>query len=311
MSTKLAIAIPTYNRPEILRFNLLKIIDELIQFSIPIYISDDSLNKETEEMINELKNQHILFYYYKNEIRLGHDLNCLHTLSLPKEQYVWYIGDSMIIKKGAIEKVLNCIQDINYDFISCNAEGRRGLELETTVFKNGTELFEELCWHLTLTGSTIYNKNTLLDFSKFDVTKFKNFPQTALVFEYFAIKESSLLWMNDMLIYANPQKNSYWSNKVFDVFFNDFKQFVFNLNKVYASKSKDIVISKHSINSGVFNYRSFLKYRMEGAFNYTVFCTYKEDIRRYTSANFFVLYFVSQLPIPLLKFANNFLNSKE
>ena len=257
-------------------------------------------------MINELKNQHILFYYYKNEIRLGHDLNCLHALSLPKEQYVWYMGDSMIIKKGAIEKVLNCIQDINYDFISCNAEGRRGLELETTVFKNGTELFEELCWHLTLTGSTIYNKNSLLDFSKFDVTKFKNFPQTALIFESFAIKESSLLWLNDMLIYANPQKSSYWSNKVFDVFFNDFKQFVFNLNKVYASKSKDIVISKHSINSGVFNYKSFLKYRMEGAFNYKIFNTYKKDIMKYTNTNYFVLFFISQFPRPILKLVKNF-----
>jgi hypothetical protein len=288
-----------------LKFNLLQILDELIQYDIPVYISDDSTDEETGKMIAELKQQHSLFYYYKNEIRFGHDLNCLNTISLPKEQYVWYMGDSMIIKKGAVKKVLDCIKDQDYDFIACNAEGR-DFELKTQVFTNPKELFEKLCWHLTMTGATIYNKDRLLEFSKFDVTKFKNFPQTALVFEHFAVKEATLLWMNDSLIYANSGKNSYWASKVFDVFFNDFKQFMFNLNKGYSSKSKGIVISAHSNNSGIFNYRSFLKYRMEGAFNYKTFCAYKEDINKYTHANSYVVFFISQCPRPLLKLARRF-----
>lgn len=305
MQTKLSIAIPTYNRTEILKFNLLQIIDELIQFDIPIYVSDDSTDEETGKMIDELKQQHNLFYYYKNDIRLGHDLNCLKTISLPNAQYVWYLGDSMIIKKGAINKVLEFIKDQDFDFIGCNAEGR-DLDLKTKVFTDATELFENLCWHLTMTGTTIYNKDKLLEFSNFDVTKFKNFPQTALIYENFAVKKATFLWINDSLIYANSNKNSYWINNVFDVFFNDFKRFVFNLNKVYSSKSKNIVISAHSNNSGIFNYRSFLKYRMEGVFNYNVFCTYNEDINKYTHTNRYVLFFISQFPRTLLKLAYKF-----
>jgi glycosyltransferase involved in cell wall biosynthesis len=309
-NNKLSIAIPTYNRAEILQFNLLQIIDELIEFQIPVYISDDSTNEETYIVINDLKKKHSLIYYRKNEIRFGHDLNCLHTISFPKEQYVWYMGDSMIIKEGSIEKVLNYIQDKRYDFISCNAEGR-DLELKTKIFTNGTELLERLCWHLTMTGVTIYNKNTLLDFTKFDVTKFKNFPQTAIIFENFASKDSSLLWINEVLIYGNPQKKSYWSTKVFDVFLNDYKRFILNLNEVYSSKSKDIAITSHSITSGIFNYRSFLKYRADGFFNYNVFCTYKDDIVKYTNTNSFILFFISIFPKPFLKLAKLFFEPKE
>jgi len=44
---RLAIAIPTYNRCEILREDLLLILPEIIEHSIAVYISDDSSNDDT------------------------------------------------------------------------------------------------------------------------------------------------------------------------------------------------------------------------------------------------------------------------
>src|SRR5690242_16353532 len=109
MKSKIAIAIPTYNRAEILKYNLLQIIDELIFYKIPVYISDDSNNDNTKIVIEELQIKYNLIFYYKNEISLGHDKNCLQTIFLPNEKYVWYLGDSMIIKNGAFKKILDII----------------------------------------------------------------------------------------------------------------------------------------------------------------------------------------------------------
>lgn len=309
MKNKLAIAIPTYNRPDILKFNLLQIIDELIQYNISVYISDDSTNSETELMIANLKNKHSLFFYKKNKIGLGHDRNCISTILMVEEEYVWYLGDSMVLKKGAIKKILEVIGSGVYDFICCNAEGRN-LDIKDKIFDKEIEVFEQLCWHLTMTGATVYNKKNIISLRDFDVSLFKNFPQTAIIFEQFATKKSKLYWLNEKLIYGNPNKNSYWASKVFEVFLNDYKRFVFNLNKVYTSKSKDIVISKHSINSGIFNYSSFLKYRNDGFFNYKVFCLYKVDIKKYSNANGFVLFLITQLPRPFLNFLRIFFKYK-
>jgi hypothetical protein len=300
MKNKLAIAIPTYNRPEILKFNLLQIIDELIQYDIPVYISDDSTNEDTRNLIIELKNKHDLIFYYKNEIKLGHDLNFLNTIRLPKEDYVWYLGDSMIIREGAIKKALSVISISNYDFISCSADWR-DLDFEERVFNDGGELFEKLCWHLTLTGATIYNRESIYNLANFDVSRFKNFPQTAFIFEMFTLKKSSLYWINEKLIYSNSQKKSYWSKNIFEVFIDDFKNCLYNLDEIYPLKIKDKVILQHSVKSKVFNFRAFVKYRLSNFFDYKIFIKYKKDFFKYTEVNLFILFIVSIFPISIIK----------
>jgi len=292
MPTKLAIAIPTYNRAEMLKFNLLHIIDELIEFQIPVYISDDSTNNETAIVIQELKTKHELFYYRKNEVRFGHDLNCIHTISFPKEEYVWYMGDSMIIKKGSVKKVLACMQNDTFDFIVCNSEGRN-LNIESRVFTKGNEVFDNLCWHMTMTGITIYNKNSMIDFDNFKISNYKNFPQTALVFEQFAKKKSKLYWINDKLIYSNPDKSSYWASKVFEVFIDDFRNFVYNLPNSYSLKSKDDVLTQHTLKTGIFSYHSFVLYRTQLYFDYGIYIKYKKDIIKYAQINPFIVMGIS------------------
>jgi len=48
---RLSIAISSYNRSEILKENLLLMLDEIKEFSIPIYISDDSTNDDIERFV--------------------------------------------------------------------------------------------------------------------------------------------------------------------------------------------------------------------------------------------------------------------
>lgn len=301
MQFKLAISIPTYNRSNILKFNLIQILNELIEFDIPVYISDDSTNEETKDIIEELKIKHNLLYYFKNSPSLGHDLNCLKTIQLPKEDYVWFLGDSMIIKKGALKKILDAIKIKDYDFISCNADGRK-LNINSKIYNDGSDLMNDLGWHLTLTGATIYKTSSLLDLRS-KIEKFKNFPQLALIFEKFAVSNSSLLWINDKLIYGNSNKKSYWSREVFEVFITDFKNFAQNLSEIYTDKSKTKLVLEHSIKTELFSYRRFILYRINDSFNKSVFLKYKNDFQKYTKTNALLLNIIAILPFNGLKFS--------
>lgn len=248
----LSIAIPTYNRSDILVSNLQSILDELIEHQIPVYISDDSNNKDTKIAIQELQTAHSLISYFKNEPSLGHDKNCIRTLSIPKEKYIWYLGDSMILNKGTIGKILKIVADNDFDFVSVNAEGRR-LDKESRVYTDALVAFSDIGWHLTMSGATIYRRTTL-DLEKIDVSECINFPQLAIIFKNFDKKR--LYWISEKLVSSNPNKKSYWSSRVLDVFVTDYYK---TLNYIFDDKSNiSHLVYQHARNSGLLSVFSLL-----------------------------------------------------
>ena len=114
MKKKLSIVIPTYCRSEILKENLDFILDSCKKHEIPIYISDDSLDSDTEIFIQELKKKYPFISYKKNIPSLGHDDNLLHSLKLPNTDFVWLLGDTVIIKEGAISSLIDIISQSHY-----------------------------------------------------------------------------------------------------------------------------------------------------------------------------------------------------
>lgn len=251
-NSMLSVAIPTYNRTDILISNLQSILDELIEHQIAVYISDDSNNEETEIAIQELQTIHPLIFYFKNEPKLGHDKNCIRTLSIPKQEYIWYLGDSMIPKKGAIRKILKVLLDNDFDFVSVNAEGRR-LDKESKVYTDAPVAFSDIGWHLTMSGATIYKK-AALELEKIDISKCSNFPQLAIIFKNFNKKK--MYWINEKLISSNINKKSYWSSRVLDVFVIDYHK---TLDYIFGDKyNVSNLVYQHLSNSGLLSFYSLL-----------------------------------------------------
>jgi hypothetical protein len=301
-NNKLAIAIPTYNRAAILKENILLMLEEIKKFSIPVYISDDSTNNETEIIVQEIKNDYEYIYYYKNSPSLGHDKNCLRTISLPFEDYVWYLGDSIVIDTNGIRKILDVIEsNNNYDFVSVNVFNR-DLDLPNKLFIDGNHLLVELGWHLTMTSATIYSNRIHDKLKELDLSKCKNFPQTALIFEKFAKVNCTLFWVNDKIIYGNKKKRSYWSSAVFEVFLKDWDSFISKLPIFYLEKNKRFTIKKHSEKSYLFTLKKFLNYRSKGFFSISILREYYKYIRFNSDVNIVLLIFISILPKTLLRF---------
>lgn len=294
-SNELAIAIPTYNRSNILKENILKMLDEIQRYSIPIYISDDSPDKTTEEIIFDIKREYPYIFYKKNKPSLGHDKNCLSTLNYPSENYIWYLGDSRIIQKGGIERILQIIDKNAPDFIAVNSENRN-VNITSKLYNDGNLLLKELGWHLTLTGATIYSRKMINSANQLDISKYTNFPQTAIIFECFSKQECKLIWLNENFVFNNAQNISYWKKDVFKVFITDWTNCINNLGTYYYSEIKSLAIISHSRNTKLFNLKSILSYRFNGYYGLKEYKGYNKELKKHSNLNTILLYVFAIIP---------------
>lgn len=305
----LAIAIPTYNRALILEANFSLMLPEIEKFSIPVYVSDDSNNKETEELIARIKTKYPYIFYSANNPSLGHDKNCIKTLSLPTEEYVWYLGDSIIIEQGGIECILKNIEKHQPSFLAVNHK-TRGINLKDRLYVDKNFLLIELAWHLTMSGATIYSRNSLIDVKSLNLSKFVNFPQTALIFEEFKNENSTLYWCNKQIISTNTNKESYWNKSVFKVFITDWTNCVNNFDKQYSYKNKEIAIYSHSINTGLFSFGRFIRNRATDRFDLKEYLYYAKQLRKHSRVNFVFIFLISIFPKAILRLLLSIVDKK-
>ncbi len=267
-NTLLSIAIPTYNRSDMLRENLITMLPQLIKHRIPLYISDDSSDECTRIMAEELRTEHPLLVYRKNEARLGHDANFFATLAMPDTEYVWYLGDSRYFAPGALDEVMAALVRFNPDFCFLN----------TSLSGGGTRLIEgdtlhpfllDRTWYLTLSGATIYGRTSRKSYSlqapKSRLTDWKNFPQLGLILETCSQSHQRLLWLEPTMLKANQQKSSYWLKSAFSVFVKDWSKLIRSFPVLFNEMEQNRILRSHSINSGLFGFISLIHLRAIGA----------------------------------------------
>lgn len=302
MNNELSIAIPTFNRPEILYKNLLFQMPDLVKHEIGVYISDDSTNNDTEKVVKKLSAEYSNIYYLKNSPSLGHDKNLVSTLQLPSTNYVWLLGDSMTIKSGSIEKILDIIKINSPAIIGINHQNR--IIINDELFKSGlkTELqniFVNFGWHLTLTGATIYSKDVITAIHKFDLNACKNFPQVSLIFNYLH-SNPSFFWMGDNLLLGSSEKKSYWNGNIMDVFINDLSRVIYKLPKEFELESKKEFIKNHSRKSKIFSIRNLVKMRLYSELDSTIVLHNKNSLKSFTHIPFMIIFLISILPKSLI-----------
>jgi hypothetical protein len=301
----LAITISTYNRSEILSENLFKMLPEIIKYKIPIYISDDSTNNETQEAINILQSRYEHIYYHKNKTQLGHDQNFISALALPESEYVWYLGDSMIFEDGALGSILAAIT-AGPDFIFINSHDRRAQFPSGTV-PNVTDFLILMAWHLTLTGATTYSRK-FIDWIKTNsqfTNKYPNFIQLGLIFEYLATKPGSAYWIGNAIVDSHKMKTSYWRYRAVEVFAFDWVHAI-EAAPLFSREQKSNIIKSHSCNTGLFSIKNLFSIRADGAFSLPIYRKYRIEIKKAFCIPAWLAFWVGIVPQRLAAIAVGF-----
>lgn len=274
---RLAIAIPTFNRARILQENLESMLPELRENQIPVYISDDSSDGETGEMVVTFSRLHPATHYARNWPSLGHDRNCLHTLALPEADYVWYLGDAMRILPGGLRRVLSIIESEEPDFLAVAAVDRKEVGLSTGIYNDPQLVMESLAWHLTMTGSTIYSRRFLENVhSRYSHFIGTNFIQLGVLLQNLPASPRGLFWINERWISGHPAKGeSYWEKTPFKVFMKDWADFILGLPESYALDVKRRTVRSHSRETGLLEWKSLKRFHVYGLLGLDDYLVYR------------------------------------
>ena len=118
--TTLAICIPTYRRPQMLKQCVLSAIASAEGRPISIFIADDSMSDINRPVLDELSAAHPFVRWQANTVNLGIDQNIRHVLSLSDCDYSWMIGEDDVFVPGAVAAMYDLVQQRSEPFIFSN-----------------------------------------------------------------------------------------------------------------------------------------------------------------------------------------------
>ena len=113
MNPKLTISIPTWNRAEFLRENILSMlpgIQALPSGTVEIFISDNASTDDTATFLAEISQAHPYIRYVSQSENMGANANFYTVLKEAKGDYVWLMGDDDHINPACLGQILKDIE---------------------------------------------------------------------------------------------------------------------------------------------------------------------------------------------------------
>ncbi|MDD3138147.1 MAG: glycosyltransferase family 2 protein [Lachnospiraceae bacterium] len=170
----LSIAIPTYNRAELLKQTLKSVIDQK-QDGVEIIVSDNASTDHTSDILKEYV-ECGLIKYYRNSTNVGMDGNFLNLLEKADGKYVQFLSDDDVLLPGAVCKVLDIIEKEKPDYIHLNSYTYNTKKFNTrSAIKSRITLKEDLVTcdkkeymdligiYITFLSSTIIKRENFLE----------------------------------------------------------------------------------------------------------------------------------------------------
>jgi glycosyltransferase involved in cell wall biosynthesis len=271
------------------------------KYNIPIFISDNASSDNTEEVVQKHAKDYNNIHYFRQEINIGPDRNCEFILKQADTEYIWLIGDKVIIPENALIGVLDDLKVNNYDAYVVNSVIRHAkINDKTYTCKN--ELLAELGWHMTYMGCLIYNKK-IIEAGCFKRYYNSRFLQMGIAFEYFDSYGCYVKMNSNIKIgITNVILEDSWANTIpIDVFCKCWFLFVMSLPIGYTYETKRKCILDHGGKSELFVLMNIVLLRMKNLFSIKILNSYKYFITQTISYPFVVLFCIACIPRSLLK----------
>lgn len=312
---KIAICIPTYNRPKILNDICSRIMYTVDEKIFDIYIYDSSLNSDSEEIINEFM-QKDNFYYFRLSPSI-HSNEKLYGIYQDKNiqnnyEYVWILADYLFFSKDIVNVVVNKLDEkwdmLMLDFYDPERKGNK-------QYYNPDQIFFEYAWSMTLFGIMIINCKTVLKSAdwlylrrKYLKVQYKNFSHLAMYFEM-------MLKIKDLKFYhlSIKQENVYISkykgskSEYFGDYLNIWGRYwyasIYALPNYYTRK--DQVITKACVYTGNLGKKNVLALRTQGVLNLKSFYKCKDIWTVVSTVKPLFVWFIIFLPKSIVKIIEN------
>ena len=262
-SPTLALAIPTYSRPETVAANLAAMAADARRLKIRVYLSDDSPDDRTADIVAGYAD---FVTYRRNFPGRGHDANVLETLLWPDADYVWLLGDALHPLDGVLESLQAFL--VGQDLVFVNVNAPEGPDVVAARAELGSRLVRELAWHQALTGATIYSRKVIAWALATKPPVFRNFPQLSVILGYCAQKDAKIAWWGSRCVVAQKKGESYWRARALDVFVDDWGRLISNFSVLFGLDHLPAVIRSHSEQTNLFSASFLARLRLNGTFGF-------------------------------------------
>ena len=175
---KLTIAIPTYNRNNILKKNLIKLLPQLTD-ECQIIIFDNCSEEPIEDSIKDLleKYNQIKIKIIRNKYNIGMTANILKCFYECSDPWLWVLGDDDEVKDGAVNTILEDINKNNEKHLITYAWDDDSFKREGEVTTSGIDEFIET---FETFGAVLFLSTSVYNIEKvIGSMSFANFFQTS------------------------------------------------------------------------------------------------------------------------------------
>lgn len=121
---------------------------------------------------------------------------------------------------------------------------------------------------------------------------------------------NKVYWINDKKIFSNPQKKSYWNERVFETFISDWENVVASLSGNYEKNAISQCIINHSKYTELFGFESLLKMRSDNIFNKKKLNIYKDKLKMHSILPGGIQFLISRIPISFFELKKKFKKMK-
>jgi len=173
MNKLLTIAIPTYNRNNILVNHLEHLIPQITNECFVLIIDNHSsipVSIEVEKVFGKFKNSN--YKIVENKVNIGASGNVMRCIELCETEWIWILGDDDLVEHDAISIILNDIKNYK-NIINNNYSSPTPLIKRTKVeiVKGQNQFLEKMDYFgdFLFISYNIYNAKKIQDFLKFGV----------------------------------------------------------------------------------------------------------------------------------------------
>lgn len=274
---RLAIAIPTFNRAEILDETIGAISAALRELDIALVIRDDSGDDETERRARAWAEAGLNVDYRHNRPPLGHDANVIGVLMAADAEHVWLLGDGQFPDPPSLAPILRSLSGQDFVFLNARAE-TDDPAVEHITTPEQPRFMSQRVWEFTLTGATIYGRR-VIDWcrSHAEAVAYPNFCQLGLILHFMQSHADTRVTRlaRRALRPTRRRRVSYWAPRAVEVFAGDWCRVVGAHPEVFGASRMPQVLRSHATSTGILDVRHLIALRAKDCFSLAHLRTYE------------------------------------
>lgn len=291
---KLAISIPTYERPDCITDLVNYMIDEAELLNVGIYVFDGSENDDTETACKKYE-KYSCFNYIRHNGTVGK--RHVEAIYMPDCEYLWLTRDRTILRTEFWSTLINLFEDNRDLYIIADWPTENHLKL----YNDPKELINDFGRVMTFFGSFIVKKSFLKNIEETNDSYLYNFPLMYKVFVSAAEKKDfSALYIPCLL-----KSNYYDINKelghpcLIGRNFLDIwaKRWVLMFDNLPSFYEADKVKLKMMRSNDFWSFFSILEHCCKKDFTLKEILEYKKYIKQVTNVPFEVMVVLAVLPV--------------